>query len=326
MKKKIFYYVQSYWGKAWYRCHVPGVELKKRGYEVVLDDKLPRVVVKEFDVLVFQESADPGILQAIYDANSLGKLTVYEIDDYLWQISEENPSFSFWTRESLKWAEACIKASKLVTTTTPYLAKRLRHLNSNIIILPNMLPDEFWQFSCKKKKGEQLVIGWAGGHSHWNDLCLLRGVVEQILDEYPEVEFQVAGMREYPFQPHDRIKLLKATTVEKYPQILRNFDIGLAPLVDSEFNRCKSDLKYLEYTMAGAAFIGSKVEPYLQSVANGENGFLAKGAKDWLRYLRRLIENEHLRKKIVRKARQNAEQRLISKNISLWEKAYNITK
>jgi glycosyltransferase involved in cell wall biosynthesis len=72
--------------------------------------------------------------------------------------------------------------------------------------------------------------------------------------------------------------------------------------------------------------VASKVESYIGSIVHGENGFLASNTKDWIKYLRRLIENHELRQKIAAKAKQFAETRTIEKNIWLWEQAYGISR
>jgi glycosyltransferase involved in cell wall biosynthesis len=323
-KKKIYYWGADWFGTAWYRCHVPGVELKKRGYEVVLDDKLSRRAVREFDVIVFQKKWEPGALEAIQDANRLGKLTVYEIDDDVWHIDPANPSYPFWTPEKLRIVQLCIKECQVVTASTDYLAKVVQKFNPNVFVLPNMLPEEFWRFGPRKPRRGKIVVGWAGSVSHWSDLCILKGTVEQILDAYPNLYFEVVGMKTYPFRKHERMRVLEPKKVEGYPELLRRFDIGLAPIIDNEFNRCKSDLKFIEYGMAEVAFIGSKVEPYIRSVKHGETGYLVRNPKDWLKYIRRLIENPSLREKLVKKAKEFAQKRTIARNIHLWEKVYRL--
>ena len=52
------------------------------------------------------------------------------------------------------------------------------------------------------------------------------------------------------------------------------WDVGLAPLVDSAFNRSKSDLKWLEYTGLGLPGVFSDVDPY-GSVEDRRTGRLA---------------------------------------------------
>ncbi|MFZ3062492.1 MAG: glycosyltransferase [Actinomycetota bacterium] len=315
----------DWWGCAWYRCHVPGLELKRRGHSVVLDDAIDPEGLKEFDVVVFQRQCSEASWQAIQYVNSLGKLSVYELDDDLWHIDRTNPAFSYWTPEKLRGVESCIAESQVVTTTTPYLAERLTRFNKKIFILPNMLPKEQWQLSKKAKDNRKLVLGWAGGTSHWPDLRILEGTIEQLLDDYTEIEFHIAGAGPVPFKKHERLKGLESVKIEQYPKLLSGFDVGLAPLVDTQFNRAKSDLKFLEYAMAGLAVVASKVESYKGSIIHGQNGFMAKNTKDWIKYLKRLIEDAELRQRIATNARQFAETRTIESNIWMWERAYGIT-
>lgn len=322
--KRIFFLVADWWGCAWYRCHVPGLELKRRGHDVILDDKIVPEELAEFDTVIFQRQCSEASWQAIQYVNSLGKLSVYELDDDLWHIDRTNPAFSYWTPEKLRGVESCIAESQVVTTTTPYLAERLTRFNKKIFILPNMLPKEQWQLSKKAKDNRKLVLGWAGGTSHWPDLRILEGTIEQLLDDYTEIEFHIAGAGPVPFKQHERLKGLESVKIEQYPKLLSGFDVGLAPLVDTQFNRAKSDLKFLEYAMAGLAVVASKVESYKGSIIHGQNGFMAKNTKDWIKYLKRLIEDAELRQRIAAKAREFAEARTIESNIWMWERAYGI--
>ncbi len=345
--KRIFFLVADWWGCAWYRCHVPGLELKRRGHDVILDDKIVPEELAEFDTVIFQRQCSEASWEAIRYVNSLGKVSVYELDDDLWHIDRTNPAFSYWTPDKLRGVESCIAESQVVTTTTPYLAERLKRFNKKIFILPNMLPKEQWQlsnpvrdsvsngakkakpvresFSNGSKDNRKLVLGWAGGTSHWPDLRILEGTIEQLLDDYTQIEFHIAGAGPVPFKQHERLKGLESVKIEQYPKLLSGFDVGLAPLVDTQFNRAKSDLKFLEYAMAGLAVVASKVESYKGSIIHGENGFMAKNTKDWIKYLKRLIEDNDLRQRIATNARQFAEARTIEKNIWMWERAYGIT-
>lgn len=323
-RMKIYYYSHDFFGCGWYRCQVPGVALRDLGgHEVVMEEIITPQIVMEFDVIVFQRVIDPGALQAIRDANQLGKLTIYEVDDNIFHIDAKSTAFQFWKDpKHRKGAVACAKECTLFTTTTKTLLKLFKPVNQNVVVLPNMLPSKYFQVKREEHPGK-VVVGWAGGAQHFSDLVILKGVIEEVLDTYDNIEVLLAGMPAYPFRPHPRGKSLPWSTVENYPKdILAKFDIGLAPLVDNAFNRAKSDLKFIEYGYLGIPMIGSPVQPYLESVEHGKNGFLAKSPKDWLKYLKRLIENENLRKKIGENARQVAEKRTIEKNYQLWESVY----
>ncbi len=321
---EIFYLVADFHACGWYRCHTPGMELNKRGHHVMLHDKLPMEHLPMLDVIIFQRQCDPYFGHMMDEANALGKTTVFELDDDLWNIHPTNPGYKFWHQtEVIRGLEECIRKAKVVTTTTPALAKILNRFNKNVHILPNMLPAEEWQVK-KKRKRNKIVIGWAGSKHHWTDLLILRGILDQILNEYPNVEFQIVGPEYVPFMKHERMIALDPVAIEDYAKLLSGFDIGLAPLDDSQFNKGKSDLKFLEYAMAGLAVVASKVDSYSNTIIHGETGFLANNNKDWLKYIKRLVEDEKLRTEMQGKAKKYAETRTIEKNIHLWEEAYGL--
>ena len=68
------------------------------------------------------------------------------------------------------------------------------------------------------------------------------------------------------------------------------FDIGLTPLRDRQFNRCKSNVKYLEYSAMKIPTIASPVEPYKNNI-----GLFSKSKEDWINNLEELINNKELR-------------------------------
>jgi glycosyltransferase involved in cell wall biosynthesis len=85
-----------------------------------------------------------------------------------------------------------------------------------------------------------------------------------------------------------------------------HFDVSLAPLVDSFFNNCKSQLKVIEAGFHKKAIIASETMPYtLDLVSAVDQGkFMDKGNamlvperknhKDWAKHMKRLIDNPNL--------------------------------
>ena len=78
-----------------------------------------------------------------------------------------------------------------------------------------------------------------------------------------------------------------------------SWDIGIAPLADSAFNRSKSAIKTLDYAALGLAVLASDVPAYRGSIADraGTNGAGAVGAGTrhgaWGRSYRRHAGGEH---------------------------------
>ena len=322
--KKILYLPPHNDACAWYRCAIPGFELQKRGWSVDFSQRVKADFLEQFDVVIFQRPSSERMVKWIEFCNSIGILTVGEIDDNLWVIHEQNPAYKVWNRQRLSGLEQCMRIVQMVTTTTQALADYLKPLNSNVAVLPNMLPAEYWQVRQTESSDGKIVIGWAGSTSHWPDLELIKSVMPQILNEYPKTEFHIAGLNRNPFPEHKRMKVVAPVHGEDFALLLATFNIGLVPLINGMFNDCKSDLKYIEYAMVGLPVIASKVDAYERTVVNGQNGFLARNTKDWLKYLKRLLDQPDLRKDMGQKAQEYAQTRTIEENIGLWEKAYGL--
>lgn len=96
----------------------------------------------------------------------------------------------------------------------------------------------------------------------------------------------------------------------------QKFDIGISPLEDTPFTRCKYFNKYLEYTLSGIVGIYSKVEPYTYVVKDGWNGFLAENTKEsWKKQIFRVIEDALLRHSCARNAQSHVIENFNEKSI-----------
>jgi glycosyltransferase involved in cell wall biosynthesis len=328
-RRSVFFCAVDSWACAWYRCYVPGVALMKLGYKVVMDEQIQGDDLETADVVVIQQPSKPEELAAIRVANETGQLSVAELDDDLWNVLPGNPSYGFWSRPDVKYlATACVQEAQLVTVPTHILAERIKPMNPNVRVLPNMLPSEGWEYpEPKEQREDKVVIGWAGSTSHVGDIALIDAVVQQILDRYPQVEFAIAGGPPVPeLRQHPRVRPLKSTDILGYPKLLEKFDIGVIPLADTAFNRNKSDLKFVEYSALGMPSVVSRLEPYLRSVKHGENGFFAATPSDWLKYLSRLVEDVELRRSVGATAQEFARTRRIEHAIDKWVRAYGLAK
>jgi len=106
--------------------------------------------------------------------------------------------------------------------------------------------------------------------------------------------------------------LVSRTTSEKVCDL--KLDIGIAPLLDDQFNRHKSCIKYYEYAMSGAVTLASHVVPYSTEVP-----ITAKNKREaWKRKLEEVLQAD--RTKLFREQRDWVlANRNIEKNVELWE-------
>jgi glycosyltransferase involved in cell wall biosynthesis len=87
------------------------------------------------------------------------------------------------------------------------------------------------------------------------------------------------------------------TGIPEFAKALANAhgDIGLSPLLGDSFDQAKSELHWLEYSLAGCATIATRYNggpdngPY-NGIRHGVDGVLAKGRQEWIDGLKLLLD------------------------------------
>jgi len=276
------------------------------------------------DIWVFKYIADRHTLDVLYTMrNEIGSKIVVDVDDNVWQIPLGNISRGLnedFINRSLMMAES-IRCADWVTVSTEPLKQALLPLNENVAILPNYVKPSEWKF--KRKPHKKVRIGWVWSLTHIPDNQEVEEALKKIKAKYGDkIEIVIFGASANIFD-FDTVNI-PAVKYTEYPKTFMEagIDISIAPLADNEFNRCKSNIKFLESTMAGACFIGSKVYPYEYSVKQGKTGYVCNGENQWVKHLSYLIENPDKRKELVK----NAKKEVLAKYTSSkeWESFYKL--
>ena len=268
--------------------------------------------VSNSDVIVFQglhTKVGLSILMALQDAYSK-KSFLSEYDDSIYSVNSSSPSFQHTgPGTEIEWVgDKQLEVSDGLIVSTPYLKTIYGKKNCNISVVPNAIDFNLWDnLKEKKKKSKKIKIGWEGGANHESNLRLIKNVVPRILKKYKNVVFHFKyGGYPIDFLKHSRVKFddyHNWTSIDKHPQSMKDaqFDIGIAPLRDLDFNRAKSNLRWLEYSTLGIPTVASNVEPY-KCIKHGKTGYIANTEDEWVEYLSKLIEDEKLRDSIGNKA------------------------
>ena len=273
-------------------------------------------LVYQSEIVIFQGIHTQRAMALILALQEAYKQPILaEYDDNPYSINSSSPNFQHvgpGTSVEL-WGDEQIKKSNGVIVSTDYLKKIFTPKNSKVFVIPNSIDFEIWDNLKPKKKKKFIKIGWSGGAGHQINLRLIKNVVFSILEKYPNVVFHFRyGGYEIPYLKHERVIFDDYhlwTDINKYPQKLKdmNSDIIIAPLRDLEFNRSKSNLRWLEASALKIPTIASNVEPY-RCIEHGITGFLAREEDEWVEYLSGLIENESLRKQIGKNAYEKIRQ------------------
>lgn len=281
------------------------------------------VCQRKYDLAEFKgvfEQSKEGVKQMESAGVKFPKLFIYDTDDYLHDVPKNNPCYTSYKPNSpiFKVMEEWIKKSDTLSVSTKKLAERYRYLNKNLIINPNSVDTENWEFRYKfnrpNKYKDQIRIGFAGSNTHYDDLKLIVRDLKYVQEHYLNTTLVIFGIQAGPvvsntdlrllFKDIPRVEFEEMVEVRNYPIKLKSLhlDIGIAPLVDHQFNQSKSAIKFYEYSMCGVPTIASKVGEYCE-VIDKTRGILAK-KNDWFKSLKLLIENAEYRK-VMGKTAQN---------------------
>ncbi|MBR0560226.1 glycosyltransferase [Neokomagataea anthophila] len=213
------------------------------------------------------------------------------------------------------------------SVTTQELATEMHALRPNVHLLPNVYNNETLSRSRShlRLRGEPnrepssldiIRIGYAtGSRTHQRDFARASKALAEILHIYPNVRlvlFQekenkkpVLLIEEFPelIAVANQIEWRDMTPLSELSYEFARFDISIAPLEsDNVFCNAKSEVKFLEASLAGAASIVARTGPFLRIVREGETGLFADSIEEWREALIALIENPTQRINLARNA------------------------
>lgn len=129
--------------------------------------------------------------------------------------------------------------------------------------------------------------------------------------------------------PNMNVPYLRRWTqdITKYALNYNYFDVSLAPLVDSYFNSCKSQLKVIEAGFHKKAIIASENMPYTLDLVsavdegkfkNDGNALVVssrKNHKDWAKHMKRLIDNPNMIEDLGNRLYETVKDKYALKNV-----------
>lgn len=245
---------------------------------------------------------------ALTTARKLGKPVVYDLDDLLTELPEDHPGYPAYRGARAPMLAAMVEADTVICSTSG-IAEYVQDYNPNTIVLPNYLNDQLWKLRQLEESGkpttdQPVILGYLGSPSHAPDLAIIQPILTRLLDRFgTQLILRLWGIKPPP-------ELATRANVEWWDLGLVSYqafaayfsrqecDAFIAPLQDNLFNRCKSSLKFLEYSALGIPGVYTRIQPYEVVVNHGENGFLAATPEEWEASLVQLLEDPALRKRL----------------------------
>ena len=285
--------------------------LEKQGklnYRFVISHFFNRKDVEWADTIIFLRSDSDIDAYVSKIARKAGKKLIYVLDDDLLNVPDYLSSSPYYLLPSTNRNIRTIMSNcDTFLTPSPVLLEKYggQFKHSYLIQEPSL------NRINKKPKNKKIKIGFAGSIDRAQDINnILSSAIREIVSKYKdkiEIEFMGAkpdfvdelGLTHLPYQDgYDAYTAYMAKC---------NWDIGLAPMPETEFHRCKYFNKYVEYASFGIAGIYTDCKPYVFGIRDRKNGLLVKNTtKDWVNAISELIENDRLRNSISRECLREA--------------------
>lgn len=266
------------------------------------------------DVLVLCDVVEADLIPVIKTRRQRGLPTVYEINDDFQAMQPWNPT-AYLAHNPVSRSLSSRLASLCdgVQFSTPYLQQRFAHLSEHTDVFTNNL----WSLpSVLSRPASDVVrVGWGGSLGHRADLETLVNVMGPVLQTHAQVQFCVMGDESFRLLcerlPQGRWSWRPGGPLTDYFAFLSTLDIGLCPLLPTDFNLGRSDVKFLECAAFAVPCVAAALPPYQASVLPGKTGLLYTNENELFAVLQELIVNRSKRQSMGEAARAYVERHRI---------------
>lgn len=291
---------------------VEGSKLKKGIY--LFKDFLYKIYLamrldKETDVFI-QKGSNPlaplSLLFLLFTKFVLKKRIIYDIDDAL------------FTKQRFV-INNYFKISDLIIVGSHELLNYARRFKDDVFLIPTSVEPRRYLPTKIDHKIEGLILGFVGSFSTNKYMKLLLNPLVTLAKNY-DFELRVVSaptMEDYEvfrslyksFENRGVKVILIPWKMNEEMFQLQKIDIGLAPLFSEVWSKYKGGYKTINYMAAGIPPVASNISEHTYIIQDGINGFLCNNNQDWIDNLRKLIEDEDLRKKMGAEARKTVEEK-----------------
>ena len=324
-----------------YRTTHVAEELENNGFEcavTVQDNPFLLHYVNKFSVFVFHRTLyTKKVAKLIERIKKQNKTIIFETDDLVYDpkylkhmdyYEKMNPLERKLYDNGVGGEILQDDYVKVATTTTRFLADKLKENGKEVFIVPNKLSTEDVKNATlslrggttKQSQKNMIKLGYFSGTiSHNKDFVTITDVLVKIMTKYDYVELLLVGPldveNELVQKFGDRIVQLPYVARKKHFANIAKCDINLAPLeYNNPFCEAKSELKFFEAGIVKVPTVAIDNQTYRDAIKDGIDGFVAKNSDEWADKLSQLIENEELRQKMGQKAYQKTVEQYTTKN------------
>jgi glycosyltransferase involved in cell wall biosynthesis len=260
--------------------------------------------IERADIVIFCRNIEPRYAGLLDTVRRLGRPYIYDLDDNFFEVPLTLEAGRY-LRDPARQAQlrAYLAGAGLVRVYAEPVRQRVLPINPRI---EKVLPSLDWSLipaQLPPKAGQPVRLVYATSRLEDELAGVISADLHALLRDYPDrVELAFWGHHPAEFRGQPQVRFLPL--VPDYDRFMRQlalagFDIGLAPLLNDEFHRSKTNNKFREYGACQIAGVYSNVEVYASCVSHGETGLLVENQPGaWRAALGRLVDEAALRRQI----------------------------
>jgi GT2 family glycosyltransferase/glycosyltransferase involved in cell wall biosynthesis len=245
------------------------------------------------DVIVTQRHAIPdeaSVERLSAHCRRQGITLLYDLDDDLLHVPPEHPQHEELRLKASQVAQM-VALADVLWVSTEALRVRLADFGREAKMVPNALDERLWLASPAPATDPDrtMRILYMGSTEHDADFALIEPALARLAETSGgRIAFDMIGITVRSSLPAwvNRVQPPPAA-MASYPgfvdwitKLSNRWQLAVAPLVDTAFNRCKSSIKVLEYAALGLPVVASNISVFQRALADGDGGLLASNTPD----------------------------------------------
>lgn len=232
---------------------------------------------------------------------------VYDFDDMIYQKSDL-PKLSTFIKGNFK-PNYLIKNANHIIISSPFLKKYCDNKNkfSNVSYIPCSLDTKRYSVVNKNLyEGKKINIGWTGTFSSKVYLDTIHNMLRKL---NKEIDFKLILITNFDYEIDGVEVEIINWSKEKEIIDLQKIDIGIYPILKTEWSLGKGGLKAMQYMACGIPSVCTNFGAVKEFIINKENGLLVDTDEDWISSIKMLASDQTLYKKISLNSRKTIEKK-----------------
>ena len=272
-----------------------------------------------YDIVILQRPFLTSHLNVLNLLKSMNIKVIIDYDDDILNLENHNPHYTAY-QQSISNIKTIASIADQIWVSTESLKETFSEFNEKIIVVPNANNDYLFPVKDKKEFNVNTKkVAYRGGKGHELDVYLHLSEWLEMINNNLDFEFNFLGAR-FPLMETscgDNYLIIEGLhIIEYFKQFYNlNHNIFIYPLENTKFNKCKSNISWIETTYAGGVVLAPQ----------GFNEFIRPGIlnfKDTFLYLFDRIKNDYKVLKILNDISWNyIQQNLLLSQVN--QKRYN---